>query len=95
MFLQRSALDELNSPIPVKHEELKHMTFLVDEKDIEIAEARSSLQENELKQLKMTEKSRRDEQRLYELEKRVEWCKWKSYKANEWSWTGRWKDIGV
>ena len=44
------------------------MTFLVDEKDIEIVEVRSSHQENELKQLQMTEKSRRDEQRLHELE---------------------------
>ena len=44
------------------------MTFLVDEKDIEIAEVRSNLQENEFKQLEMVEKSRQNEERLRELE---------------------------
>jgi len=44
------------------------MTFLVDEKDIEIAEVRSSLQENEFKQLEMVEKSRQNEERIRELE---------------------------
>lgn len=67
-LFQGSVLEELNSTIQVKHEALEHMTFLVDEKDIEIAEVRSSLEENELKQLEMAEKSRRDEERLHDLE---------------------------
>lgn len=62
------AVEELNSTIRVKHEELEHMTFLVDEKDIEIAEVRSSLQENENKQLEMAEMLRQREEQLGELQ---------------------------
>ena len=51
-----------------KYEELELMTFLVDEKDIEIEEVRSILQENEFKQLEMVEKSQQNEERLRELE---------------------------
>ncbi|PFX14324.1 hypothetical protein AWC38_SpisGene21524 [Stylophora pistillata] len=36
-----SAAEELNSTIPVKHEELEHTTFLLDEKEVEIAEKMS------------------------------------------------------
>lgn len=56
----------------MKHEELEHMTFLVDEKDIEIAEVRSSLEENETKRTEMAEKMQELEQRLNELDNDLE-----------------------
>ncbi|XP_068683876.1 centromere-associated protein E-like isoform X2 [Montipora foliosa] len=66
------ALEELNSTIRVKHEELEHMTFLVDEKDIEIAEVRSSLQENEAIRTKITQNLRNKEDELKALESELE-----------------------
>ena len=48
------------------------MTFLVDEKDIEIAEVRSSLQEHEVNQQQMAEKLQLKEERVDELENELE-----------------------
>ena len=56
----------------MKHEELEHMTFLVDEKDVEITEVRSSLQENEIKQMELTEQLQQKEERLNELQNELE-----------------------
>lgn len=57
----------------MKHEELEHMTFLLDEKEVEIAEVRTTLHQKELKQSEMTEESRRNEGKINELEKELEY----------------------
>lgn len=48
------------------------MTFLVNEKDIEIAEVRSSLQKHEVNQQQMAEKLQLKEERVDELENELE-----------------------
>ncbi|XP_067024413.1 uncharacterized protein [Acropora muricata] len=70
--VQGPALEELNSTIRVKHEELEQMTFLVDEKDIEIAEVRLSLQQNEAIRMEMSQKMKQKEEKLIELESGLE-----------------------
>lgn len=48
------------------------MTFLVDEKDIEIAEVRLSLQQNEAIRMEMSQKMKQKEEKLIELESGLE-----------------------
>ena len=48
------------------------MTFLVDEKDIEIAEVRLSLQQNEAIRMEMSQKMKQKEEKLMDLESELE-----------------------
>lgn len=58
------------------------MTFLVDEKDIEIAEVRLSLQENEAIRMELSQKMKQKEEKLIELESDLEDANSMLQKAN-------------